>query len=737
MSRARGAVSERARPLALMALSLRFLRPYRRQGLLAFLTMVVDTAFTIAFYYGMRVLIDAALQGTDLTALARILAGLAAFFAAATLANLARERLQAEVEVRLANDLRLALFAHFQHQAPDFYVRTPASDLAAQFSGDIAAVRGALARAFPTIIRYGLQLLAVCLLLLALEWRLASVAAFALAVALALAGAVADRAAALGPRYARDDAALLTTIQEAVAGNLVLTVFGLQAASLARIRTRLDRLAPAGIRAGLLSRLIARLLESGVALIQLLVGAVGVLGVAQHALSVGTLAAFLGLLGVLGSSLVRFALVLPDWLSSAGPMRRLAAVRDARRAGEETAGAVDLPRIARAIRFADVGFRYPGEAFTIRHISLTIPAGQSVAFVGRNGSGKSTLLALLLRLWDPAEGAITLDGHDLRAVALPSLQAQRGAVFQETFLFNRSLRENIRLDRSATEQEIEAAAAAAQIHEAIAGLPAGYDTVAGERGGRLSAGQRQRLALARALLHDPALLVLDDATAALDPAGEAAFEQALRRLAGTRTIVAATHRLAGVVDADRIFVLEQGRLVEQGTHQELLDLGGIYRDLWDKQTGFVIEEAGHQARVTTRRLRRIPLFAAFDEDRLATLAGRFVTARYDAGQVIIQQGEAGDLFYILVHGAGEVLRTADGTERPVDVLQDGDYFGELALLEDVPRSATVRARSACLLLALTRHHFQDLLRDAPEVRAAIGEVASKRERGIAGPHGPV
>ncbi len=731
MSRARAKGSGKVRPLALAALSLRFLRPYRRQDLLVLLTMVVDATFTIAFYFGMKVLIDAALRGAERAALAQILAGLAAFFVAATLANLARERLQAEVEVRLTNDLRLALLNHLQRQAPDFYVRTSASDLTAQFSGDIAAVRGALARAFPAVVRYGLQLVTVCLLLLALEWRLACIVALALALVLGLARAVADRAAALGPRYTRDDAAMLTVIQEGIADHLVLEVFGLQSATLARVRKSMARLAPVGIRAGLLGRLIARVLESGVALIQLMVGTFGVLGVSQHALSVGTLAAFLGLLGVLGSSLVRIAIGLPDWLSAEGSLQRLAAVRAEGPGGREMPGAVALPRIAHAIQFADVGFRYPGGPFTVRHISLTIQVGQSVAFVGRNGSGKSTLLALLLRLWDPDEGAITVDGHDLRAVAINSLQSQRGAVFQETFLFNRSVRENIRLGRPATGAEIEAAAAAAQIHDVIAALPGGYDAVVGERGGRLSAGQRQRLALARALLHDPALLLLDEATASLDPAGEAAFEQALRHLAGSRTIVAATHRLTSVIDANRIFVLEQGRLVEQGTHQELVDLGGLYRELWDKQTGFLIDKTGHHARVTTERLRRIPLFATFDEDRLATLPGQFVTIHYDAGQVIIEQGEAGDHFYILVHGAAEVLRTDDGTQRRIDVLQDGDYFGEMALLADVPRTATVRALAACLLLALTRQRFQALLRDAPELRAALSEAASRREQGIA------
>ena len=718
------------RSWSLVALSFHYLRRYRGRSLVALLTMLVDTAFTIAFYFGMKVLIDAAVHGDDAYTLVRTLAELAGFFLVATLANLARESLQSTVEVRLADDLRVAMLNHLQHLGLDFYLRTRPTDLFARFSVDVTTIKKALTGAFATVIRYAIQLVAVCVLLAYLDWRLAAIVVLALGMVMAMVRVVVRWSSQQAAGYMRDTEDVLTAIQEATSGLLVLKVFRGQGTMLASMKAKLDQIAPGGVRAGLLGRLMTRVIESGVAMIQLLVGGIGVLGVSRHTISVGTLAAFLGLLTVSGSSLIRIALGLPEWLASAEAMRRVADIFDERPRVVDEPDAVALPRFSEEIRFADVSFSYPGEEQALRHMTLTIAAGQSVAFVGRNGAGKSTLLALLLHLWDPSDGRITVDGHDLRAMTQDSWHAQVGVVFQETLLFNRSVRDNICLDRPASDEEIEAVARAAQVHDVIINLPNGYNTVIGEHGGRLSGGQSRRLVLARALLHDPAVLVLDEATASLDPTSEAAFAEAVQRMAGRRTIVSVTHRLAAVIDADCIFVMDKGSIVEQGTHEELLGLDGVYRGMWDKQTGFVVDEAGRRARVTAQRLRLIPLFASLDERYLATLADQFETERYDAGQTIIEQGDAGEMFYLMVRGSAQVLLTHRGEERYLDTLQDGDYFGEMALLADIPRTATVRAATSCLLLALRRYDFQDLLNSVPDVRVAINQLVKVREQRI-------
>jgi ATP-binding cassette subfamily B protein len=241
---------------------------------------------------------------------------------------------------------------------------------------------------------------------------------------------------------------------------------------------------------------------------------------------------------------------------------------------EDAPGAVALPRLQSEIVLEDVSFSYTGEQSQLRNLNLRIPRGCKVGLVGPSGSGKSTVLNLILRLYDPESGCVRIDGRDVREVTRESLLAQIGVVFQESFLFNTSIRENIRLGKQdATDAEVEAAARGAEIHDFIESLPQGYDTHAGERGGLISGGQRQRIAIARATIRDPAILLLDEATSALDPATESAILTTLYRLAAGRTMIFATHRLDSLADADIVFVLEDGRVAASGSPRELLAQG--------------------------------------------------------------------------------------------------------------------------------------------------------------------
>jgi ATP-binding cassette subfamily B protein len=687
----------------------------------------VDTTFTIVFYYGVKLLIDAAVAGGDQGMIVRLTAGLGAFYLVTTVANVAREYLLTGVEVRLATDLRLSMLTHLQQLGLDYHQQAQHSDLLARFSTDVTAIKNALTKSLPTVIRYGLQVTAAMVLLFFLEWRLALIVLLALGLTAMAVRILAVRAHRLGPQHTRDQAAVLATVQELITGHLVFKVFGFQRYALERFERQLARLAVSGARDSVHHRMITRAIESAAALTQLIVGAVGVWLIVNQALTVGTLAAFIGLLGVLGTALIRFALGLPDWLSSAGALRRVDALLAERPAVTDAPDATPLPPVAREIRFDRVSFRYADDQFAAHDVSFAISAGQWIALVGRNGSGKSTLLSLMLRLWDPQEGKITIDGHDLRAVTHDSLYAQFGVVFQEVLLLNTTVLENIRLGRpEATDAEVEAAAGAARIHDAIVALPRGYDTIVGEHGRYLSGGQRQRIALARALVRDPRVLILDEATSALDPATETAFNETLEQLTMTHTVIAVTHRLTSVVHADHIFLLDGGRLVEQGTHKDLLALGGVYHNLWNKQAGFIISKDGREARVATQRLRQIPLFGTLDDAHLALLADQFTSVWAGAGQVVIEEGDIGDTFYLIVRGTADVVRMHEGAERRIDTLQDGDYFGEMALLSETSRTATVRARTPCLLLTLARDQFNDLVSSAPDVRRMIDDLVRER-----------
>jgi ATP-binding cassette subfamily B protein len=337
------------------------------------------------------------------------------------------------------------------------------------------------------------------------------------------------------------------------------------------------------------------------------------------------------------------------------------------------------------------------------------------------------MLKLLARFYEPTSGRIAIDGRDLRDATEVSWRRQLGIVFQESFLFNTTVLDNLRIGKpDASEEEIVAAARAADVHEAIAALPQGYLTIVGEGGRKLSGGQRQRIAIARALLRDPVLLLLDEATSALDPATEAAINATLEKISRGRTLVSVTHRLAAVAGFDHVCVFDRGRLVEQGNPSELLAARGAYAQLWSKQSGFAIAEDG-TAEVAVDRLKTIPLLSEVPTDLLQELSKVLVTERFEPGDTIIEEDDLGDRFYLLARGSVRVT-TADvaGAERELNVLQDGDYFGEIQLLRDIRRTATVRARTPCVTLVLRREQFQQLLARVPGVHERVDRQIDER-----------
>jgi ATP-binding cassette subfamily B protein len=379
-----------------------------------------------------------------------------------------------------------------------------------------------------------------------------------------------------------------------------------------------------------------------------------------------------------------------------------------------------------------VDFAFASGEEALRDVNLTLPARQTVAIVGQSGSGKSTLLALLLRFHDPGRGTVRFDDYDISQVTLASLAAHVGAVFQESFLFDASLADNIRLGRpEASDAEVEAAARAAGIHEFVSGLPQGYRSPAGEGGARLSGGQRQRIALARALVRHPAVLVLDEATSALDAETEAGIVATLENLHGGQTLVSVTHRLATARGADLIVVMAEGRVAEQGTHESLLAARGVYARLWEQQSGFVVSPSGREAAIQPQRLAAIPIFSGVAGELLARLAARFATMDVPVGQTLFEEDERGDRLYVIVRGrVGVSRRGPGGAELHVSVLEDGDFFGEIALLEEVRRTATVRTLAPTLLLVLDRADFQELLAEAPGLRKVFEGAAQARRAAL-------
>ena len=385
---------------------------------------------------------------------------------------------------------------------------------------------------------------------------------------------------------------VLTATQENLSAHQVVKAFGLEQRAVATYRARLGSLFTSILHLVVIGSLFEASIGMAMTLGQLLVLGVGGYLVIQGELTLGTLVAFVGLMPSLFQPITQLATIGQTIQAATGAMERVLEVLNEPVEIEQLDEADEARPLSREIRFEGVSFAYDTDRTILNDLDVTIPAGQHTAIVGPSGSGKSTVVNLLLRFYDPEAGRILFDGRDIREYSLSSIRSQMGLVFQDTFIFDTSLRENIAIGRpDSSDAEVEAAARAARLDEYVASLPAGFDTMSGERGVRMSGGQRQRLAIARALLRDPSVLVLDEATSALDAQTENEILETLVGLAKGRTTISITHRLSLAATADRVIVLDQGRLQEEGTHDQLVRAGGLYQELYEEQTGYATREA--------------------------------------------------------------------------------------------------------------------------------------------------
>ncbi len=583
-----------------------------------------------------RDLIDRTLPQRDFARLNLLALGIIGIPLINGLLGVAQRYLGAAIGEGVIFDLRVALFSHIQRMSLRFFTTTKTGELMSRLNNDVIGAQRAVSGTIVDLITNVITLVSTLAIMLQLEWRLTLLAVAVLPLFLIPARLLGGRLRGVVREQLTLNSEMNALMNETlnVSGALLVKLFGRGPSEVRRFGDRAGRVRQAGIKQAFLMRWFFLTVGLVSAVGTALVFWVGGNLVLRGSFTIGTIVAFTAYLGMLYGPLSSLTNARIDFATSMVSFERVFEVLDLPLEIQERPDPLRLEAVAGQVRFEQVSFRYqPGEhepgavatlteverfgrgrgeppplsqeggkkdlpglgrpgrsevneepRWALRDVTFAVQPGQLAALVGPSGAGKTTITYLLPRLYDPTEGRITIDGHDIRNLTLDTLSAQIGMVTQETYLFNDTIRANLLYARpDATDVEIEAACRAANIHDFIADLPDGYETIVGNRGYRLSGGEKQRVAIARVILKDPRILVLDEATSSLDSQSEALIQEALERIMAQRTSLVIAHRLSTILAADTILVLDGGQLVEQGTHAELLARGGLYARLYETQ----------------------------------------------------------------------------------------------------------------------------------------------------------
>lgn len=562
-----------------------FTKPYRFRLFWATFLVAMSTVVALLPPYLTRHLMDDVLLGGKAHLLGWLIGALVGAQATANILQSARNRNTAYLSRGVAIDIRTQLFHKLQQLSLGFYDKRNVGSLMSRVTNDTGALYDVLVDGIPITLNNAALLIGIPIAMFLMNWKIAIWALMPVPLVLWAVNRFRKKMMRVWSRYWHSWARMSSALNGVLQGTRVVKTFLGERREEAKFERRIKDLAHSAYVAELGWSNFFPMVMFVMSLSGFVIWWIGGQSVLHRTMTVGELTAFIGYVSMMREPLMSLQRFI-DWVSrSLTAAERVFEILDTPVDIEDTSHSVDMPHIEGAVKFTDVHFGYEKAREIVHGIDLDVRAGEMIGLVGHSGAGKSTLINLLLRFYDPTQGHIEIDGVDLRHVKIEDFRRQVGAVLQESYLFPGSIKDNIAYGRPDAEmEEVMRAAQAANAHPFIVNFPDGYDTYVGERGHRLSGGERQRIAIARAILHNPRILILDEATASVDTETERMIQEGLDRLVQGRTVFAIAHRLSTLRHADRLVVMDQGKIVEVGTHDELLKMPqGIYKKLVDMQ----------------------------------------------------------------------------------------------------------------------------------------------------------